>query len=132
MGLCTTHGAWTGTHHAFNRWRSKIAQAAGYGRGDWGDIAADKLLGEWDDVPQGPLQVLLAHSDSQGVIHPEHAAPLADALETFFPAFVALGLRLTAKRPRRLSWDSVGPSQQGKTLGSSSPSSERLRTGVHE
>ena len=35
MGLDITHGTWTGAYGAFNRWRGKLAAAAGYDVEAW-------------------------------------------------------------------------------------------------
>ena len=99
MGLDTSHEAWSGAYGAFTRWRHKIAEAAGYEIAkvegqygpsdtvliDWGHIQEKNYSGEWDEIPSDPLIVLIAHSDCDGVIHPEHAAPLADRLEELIP-----------------------------------------------
>jgi len=55
---------------------------------DWGHIASenpDHLNGEWVTAPSDPLIVLIAHQDCEGVIHPQHAEPLADRLEALLP-----------------------------------------------
>lgn len=104
MGLDTTHDAWHGAYGAFSRWRDKLAEAAGYALAevkddtfpgayrttvllDWGHLKTDDdLFGEWEETPDDPLIVLIAHSDCEGVIHPEQAAPLADRLEELLPS----------------------------------------------
>lgn len=96
MGLDTTHGAWNGAYSAFNRWRDKLAETAGYEMGlddrgrpcpaiDWQDITGDNLAGDWDAVPADPLVILIAHYDSGGVIRHQHCGPLADRLEELLP-----------------------------------------------
>lgn len=102
MGLDTTHDAWHGAYSAFTRWRDEIAKAAGYAflksdgaHGfsrdvvaiDWGHIPERALMGDWSglDAPKDPLMYLIAHSDCEGEIRPEQAAPLADALEALLP-----------------------------------------------
>ena len=98
MGLDTTHEAWHGPYGVFNRWRDQLARTAGYelaelegnyGREtiliDWGHIVPKNYEGEWDETPADPLIMLIAHSDCDGVIHPEHAGPLADRLEELLP-----------------------------------------------
>lgn len=92
--------AWCGAYSAFNRWRQTIAEAAGYAkwdvRGDdgvhfkatmidWDHITEANLYGEWSELPSDPLLVLIAHSDCDGEIHPEHAGPLAERLEDLLP-----------------------------------------------
>jgi len=111
MGLDTTHDAWHGAYSAFMRWRHTIAVAAGYeltryppeneawpakfGREgvviDWGHVVEKNYYGDWDQIPCGitgpdPLLILIAHSDCEGHIEPEHAALLADRLEELLPA----------------------------------------------
>jgi hypothetical protein len=102
MGLDTSHDCWHGAYSAFTRWRNKLAEVAGYQVADvrydsghfptvlidWGHIAAENpgyLAGDWEKAPTDPLIVLIAHSDCDGHIHPEHAAPLADRLEGLLP-----------------------------------------------
>lgn len=95
MGLDTTHDCWHGSYSAFNRWRNAIAEAAGYALvpGDhgqnidlrWDDFARKNYDGDWDETPIGILLVLIVHSDCDGVIHPEHAGPLADRIEGLLP-----------------------------------------------
>lgn len=97
MGLDTTHDAWHGAYSAFKRWRDEIAKAAGYAflkqdyyevaAIDWGHIPERALMGDWTglDAPRDPLLYLIAHSDCEGEIRPEQAAPLADALEALLP-----------------------------------------------
>ena len=96
MGLDTSHDCWHGSYSAFMVWRQKIASVAGYAVWDvkydngliqktvmidWGHITENNLNGEWD-VPQAdPLIYLIAHSDCEGLIHPQQAAPLAKRLE---------------------------------------------------
>lgn len=106
MGLDTSHDAWHGSYGAFTRWRNAVAVAAGYevmeggvirhsdGRSDllhdtvlidWGHVQDKNYSGDWDEPPADPLIVLIAHSDCDGVIHPEHAGPLADRLAELLP-----------------------------------------------
>lgn len=99
MGLDTSHDAWHGAYSAFSRWRNAIAEAAGYSVWkvdmnniptetimlDWGHITEANLFGLWPDPPHDPLIVLFAHSDCEGQIVPENAAPLADALAALLP-----------------------------------------------
>lgn len=107
MGLDTSHNAWHGPYSAFTRFRTAVARAAGlkvepikYENGmtfdtadiPWEDIAARNpqyLEGIWREPPTDPLHVLIAHSDCDGVILPEHAGPLADRLEGLLPALEA-------------------------------------------
>lgn len=109
MGLDTTHECWHGAYSAFCRWRNQIAELAGYAicnvpqtdtfciptiMLDWGHFGDEaKLFGEWGDVvPPDPLYYLFCHSDCEGVIHPQQAAPLADALEKLLPELAKLGV----------------------------------------
>lgn len=97
MGLDTSHDAWHGAYSAFSRWRDVVARSAGYQVAriegemfksiqiDWGHIEPKNYQGEWDETPADALIVLIAHSDCDGVIHPEQAAPLADRLEELLP-----------------------------------------------
>ena len=73
MGLDTTHGCWHGAYSAFQRWRHKLAEVAGYDvvkvkyddgftmdtvLVDWGHLHG-QLHGEWNRTPEDPLLVLL-------------------------------------------------------------------------
>ena len=91
MGLNISHGCWSGAYSAFNRWRNKLAEAAGYwvmkfpsghetATIDWGHVSEANLLGDWDEVPKDPLIILIAHSDCDGIIRSEHAGLLADRI----------------------------------------------------
>jgi hypothetical protein len=100
MGLDTTHDCWHGAYSAFSRWRQKLAAVAGYAIWpvkwddgtvmdtvmlDWGHLPDNALNGEWPETPTDPLIVLIAHSDCEGVIHPQQAGPLADRLAELLP-----------------------------------------------
>lgn len=115
MGLDTTHDCWHGAYSAFNRWRDKLAEVAGYtfhydihelSEGtvmrsarqlvdiDWGGVEKTigrDLFGSWPQMPvrpdgtPDPLIVLLAHSDCEGSIQAEFCAPLADRLAELLP-----------------------------------------------
>jgi hypothetical protein len=97
MGLDTSHNAWHGAYSAFGRWRDKLAEVAGYrfyrdprdGREypslNWDAITEDNLYGQWEAIPEDPLILLIAHSDCDGEIQPEHCGPLADRLEQLLP-----------------------------------------------
>jgi hypothetical protein len=52
---------------------------------DWGHITKGQLMGKWEETPDDPLLVLIAHSDCEGTIYPEQAGPLADRLEELLP-----------------------------------------------
>lgn len=95
MGLDCSHGAWHGAYSSFSRWRNAVAEAAGYiletsdyltyPAIDWNSLPNATLEGVWEDTPDDPLLVLLAHSDCDGDIFPAQAGPLADRLEELLP-----------------------------------------------
>jgi hypothetical protein len=97
MGLDVSHGCWSGAYSAFSRWRNELAVAAGYkvarhANGHvtatlpWDQFTEANLQGEWDYMPgDDPLIWLLAHSDCDGVIHPEQGELLAGRLEQLLP-----------------------------------------------
>jgi hypothetical protein len=95
MGLDCSHGAWHGAYSSFSRWRNAVAEAAGYSLEtgdhltypalDWGSLPHATLEGIWEETPEDPLLVLLAHSDCNGDIFPAQAGPLADRLEELLP-----------------------------------------------
>lgn len=97
MGLDTSHNCWHGAYSAFTRWRHELARVAGYQVArlegqthdttliDWGHIVDENYYGEWDALPSDPLILLIAHSDCEGVIHPQHAQLLADRLAELLP-----------------------------------------------
>ena len=97
MGLDVSHDAWHGAYSAFTRWRNRLAEAAGYeiakieGGGppliliDWGHIVEKNYYGEWDSTPIDPLILLIAHSDCDGMLTPEHASLVADRLTELLP-----------------------------------------------
>jgi hypothetical protein len=102
MGLDTSHDCWSGAYSAFSRWRDELARAAGYtfrtypedpmpwrkyvAEINWDALEYKNYQGEWDRIPEDPLILLLAHSDCDGEIKPEHALLLADRLEQLLPA----------------------------------------------
>lgn len=105
MGLDTSHDCWHGAYSAFNRWRDKLAEVAGYtGQSnpvtnsaidlDWGNVEATigfDLMGKWSSIPvrpdgtPDPLIILIAHSDCEGELQVEYLTPLADRLEQLLP-----------------------------------------------
>jgi hypothetical protein len=105
MGLDTTHGCWHGSYTGFNCWRNELARAAGYKLREpdiaegivsplpdlhWDAFEDKNYQGEWDAPPgDDPLLFLLAHSDCDGVIHPEHGIHLARRLEHLVPLLQA-------------------------------------------
>lgn len=92
MGLDTSHNAWHGAYSAFNRWRSQLAEVAGYPNPsddyglDWAAFKDENLYGRWGHVVlPDALQYLLVHSDCDGELMPEHAALVADRLTELVP-----------------------------------------------
>lgn len=96
MGLDTTHDAWSGAYSAFNRFRERIAEVAGYrqqwvGNGFQVDDAENTTesggiyAGNWKKPPADPILILLLHSDCDGKIEPDHCRLLADRLEGLLP-----------------------------------------------
>jgi len=105
MGLDTTHGCWHGAYSAFSRWRTKLAEVAGYTihKSDYGYLIADidwggihrtigvDLSGKWPAIPVRPdgtpdaLMILIAHSDCDGEIEAKYCGPLADRLTELLP-----------------------------------------------
>lgn len=110
MGLDTTHDAWHGPYSAFNRWRTNVAQLAGYevaprdyGHGCMlpavvkvydglqdGTWTEANLEGWWERLPEDPLLVLLVHSDCDGFIDGVACRWLAERLEQLMPKLVEL------------------------------------------
>lgn len=87
MGLDTTHDCWHGPYSYFDEWRGVVAKAAGR-VWDKATFARNKLVlyGLWiEDRYDDPLDVLFEHSDCDGIIMPDDAAKLADALERLLP-----------------------------------------------
>lgn len=103
MGLDTSHDCWHGAYSAFFRLRNAIAEAAGWpmttsesGRQEYAlpyDELVDKNFnGDWDRIPgDDPLLVFLAHSDCDGVIHPEHGRHIAKRLREIAPLLPETG-----------------------------------------
>lgn len=60
---------------------------------DWAHVTDAQLEGEWDETPDDPLMVLIAHYDHTGYIAPRDAAPLADRIEELKPALKEPGER---------------------------------------
>ena len=99
MGLDTTHGCWHGSYGAFSRWRAELARVAGYEQREptlrdpsryvlpWDMFKPENYQGEWNGFVPGddPLLYLLAHSDCDGVIHPEQGVHIATRLEQLLP-----------------------------------------------
>jgi hypothetical protein len=92
VGLDTSHNCWHGPYSAFNTWRDRIAELAGYGINiseagteyvalDWDNITDAQIEGEWSKLPDDPLMILMCHSDCDGRIKSQHCGPLADRIE---------------------------------------------------
>lgn len=99
MSLRVTHGCFQGSYSTFAEWRNTIATVCGYNLQEvgmfiggslvttmapalnWNRLPKETEYGEWRKTPADPLIVLLAHSDCEGVIHPEQGIALANRLE---------------------------------------------------
>lgn len=92
MGLDVSHDCWHGAYSAFNRWRNKLAEVAGYKFVknkygyevlimDWDKFTEDNLSGKWETIPEDPLLILLVHYDCDGSIEIQHLIPLVDRLK---------------------------------------------------
>jgi hypothetical protein len=111
MGLDCSHDCFHGAYSSFNRWRNEIARIAGYEFEeydgiqapvlDWDNLTQKNVEGEWDKTPDEPLLVLFAHSDCDGVIHPEQAKALADRLDA-----------VKHKLPKKKDWGHIGSWQE--------------------
>lgn len=97
MGLDVSHDCWSGAYSAFRRFRDAVAEAANWPmeEDEFGhphyilprkELTLDNYQGDWDRVPgDDPLIIFLAHSDCDGVIHPQHAMHLARRLREIAP-----------------------------------------------
>jgi len=94
MGLDTSHDCWHGAYSAFRSLRNAVADAAGWpmnaDRSDYllplDELTDANFAGDWDHVPgDDPLIVFLAHSDCDGVIHPEQGVHVAKRLREIAP-----------------------------------------------
>ena len=84
MGLDTSHDCWHGSYGVFHRWRLKVAEIAGYGSLDnWAGFGGQWL---WPGADEDPLVLLLHHSDCDGEIRWQDAAPIANRLVELLPA----------------------------------------------
>ena len=78
MGLSVSHNAWSGGYRAFNEWRrmlGEIGQAQPVC-----EPTPGMKLGDWEETPDDPLAIIMAHSDCGGHVRAEHAGPLAERL----------------------------------------------------
>lgn len=87
MGLDTSHDCWHGAYSAFMRWRTAIAEVAGFGN----ILDYDGFGGEKPWPVGHPLVPLLSHSDCDGQLDLHDLAPMADALEGLLPALRVKG-----------------------------------------
>lgn len=95
MGLDVSHDCWHGAYSAFTRWRNVVSEAGNYTLVkdgyytvpdlDWTAFTEGNLLGEWDELPEDPLVVLIVHSDCDGELPVAILTPLADRLESLLP-----------------------------------------------
>jgi hypothetical protein len=87
MGLDTSHDCWHGAYSAFNRFRTKLAEVAGYGKlDDYDGFGGDK---PWPG--KSKLEILLHHSDCDGEIQWQDCRDLAACMETLLPALELAG-----------------------------------------
>lgn len=88
MGLDTTHDCWHGAYSAFMRWRMKLAEVAGYG-----DLKRYEGFDGSQPWPKNgdALQILLNHSDCDGIIKAKDCGRIADRLEELMPALAVAG-----------------------------------------
>lgn len=107
MGVTISHDCFSGSCNSFVKWRCHVAKAAGFETRtrsvkliqsevtieaiqlDPSFVDDEKALGKWNVTPPSPLLYLFAHSDCEGVILPEHAAPLAASLEEALPDIIS-------------------------------------------
>ena len=108
MGLDTSHDCWHAPYSAFYRFRQALLRAAGLPLGpgkpwdsedgeglgeiDWERAPKNGVDGEWgDEKPylkdgtHDPILFLVAHSDCDGVIHPQQGLLIAKRLEELLP-----------------------------------------------
>jgi hypothetical protein len=112
MGLDTTHDCWHGPYSAFMRWRCQLNHRIRHNGTHREDLEQAWDEGFYADQTV-PINVLMGHSDCDGIIAAAACGPLADALQlmvdgvagradydSWTPAarrFIA-GLRLAAAR----------------------------------
>lgn len=109
MGLTISHGAWSGSYHAFHLWRAGLAEAADFPpliamKGFWRrsspeaqmllrglhTINADPMIArclplDWGPYDADPLTVLLRHDDDRGVLTVAQAKKLVPRLKKLLP-----------------------------------------------
>ena len=79
----TVRPSWS--YSGFNRFRTRLCELAGLG-----DLDAYEWFGgskPWPEAKDEPLVPLLAHSDCDGEIEPEHLPALADRIEALLTRF---------------------------------------------
>ena len=90
MGLDISHGAFSASCGAFDRFRRAVAEAIG---GSWPEHHGEEWF--WGDgyseQSHPGLFAFLSHSDCEGEISPQECGRLADELEALLPRLDALG-----------------------------------------
>lgn len=101
--LMITKQCFYGPPEHFNRMRAALAKAAGIPTThivvndeddvrievpnlDGFDLVEKNIYGDWDEIPEDPILILLAHSDEFGDIAEEHMLPLVARLSELIPA----------------------------------------------
>lgn len=96
MGLDTTHNCWHGSYTGFSHWRNMVAATIDWKistDGHYG-IPEDRIpdqqpmggypnsvyLGIWSNDPADVIDVLMVHSDCEGIIPHRFTLPLAQRL----------------------------------------------------
>jgi len=96
MGLSTSHDCYRGGYGGFKHLRLELAKAAGYDteihpsageipKLDWKTYPDSAEFGEWDELPDDILIVLLVHSDCEGKLPHSLCKPLAERLKELSP-----------------------------------------------
>ena len=78
MGLDTSHNCWHGPYSTFNSFRTEVAKLVG--------ITLSHMQGfggfvEFSSNEEEPLNILLSHSDCDGVITHQETLPLANRMQ---------------------------------------------------
>ena len=94
MGLDTTHDCWHGPYSMFMRWRAHLHHLMHPG-GQWGTDRRG-LEEAWGQGVYGdqdvPINVLMAHSDCDGIIEADICESLASALQALVDKMPARGI----------------------------------------
>lgn len=89
MGIYLKDDAiWRSSYSHFGAFRDEVARAAGVE--DWRENAnpGDAIIsGLWNADTENALDVLMNHSDCDGIILPSNALLLAEALDELYPNF---------------------------------------------